>query len=163
MWKTIVAHPNYEVSDYGMVRHKEHFLKNEHIIRPNSVKGYLYVTLDGEAHSLHRIVAQTFLANPDNKPQVNHIDGDKWNNTVGNLEWCTAKENVEHAIEHELFGNLSFNRTPVECVETGVAYPSAKAAGIACGSPDGACVSRCVKGKQATAHGYHWKRVTTSP
>ena len=68
---------------------------------------------------------------------------------------------VRHAIEQGLFGNTSFNRIPVRCVETGVVYPSSKDAGIACNSPDGACVSRCVKGKQRTAHGFHWERATT--
>lgn len=161
MWKTITDHEDYEVSDYGMVRHKGHYKRNEHIMRPNSIKGYLYIMIDKKAYRLHRLVAQHFIPNPDNKPQVNHKDGDKWNCTVSNLEWVTASENVQHAIDNGLFGSNSFNRIPVICIETGVEYPSSYAAGIACGSRDGACVSRCIKGKQATAHGYHWKRATT--
>lgn len=160
MWKTIEAHPNYEVSDYGCVRHKAHYAKNEHIMRPNSVNGYLYVTLDKKVYRVHRLVAEAFLPNPDGLPQVNHLDGDKWNNTVQNLEWCTAKENVNHALTTGL-ACTNFNRIPVRCIETKQVFASSKAAGIACGSPDGACVSRCVKGKQATAHGLHWERATT--
>lgn len=162
MWKDIKDHADYEISDYGLVRHKTHYAKNEHMMRPNSVKGYLYVTLDKKVHRLHRLVAEMYIPNPENKPQVNHKDGDKWNCTVGNLEWTTASENVLHAIDSGFFGNITFNRIPVICIETGVEYPSSYDAGIACGSKDGACISRCVKGKQQTAHGYHWKRATTS-
>ena len=68
------------------------------IDKPNGYKA-VSVMIDGKCHGLvaHRLVAKTYLPNPEHKEQVNHIDGNKGNNHVENLEWCTAKENAYHA------------------------------------------------------------------
>ena len=72
-----------------------------------SKDGYLHcmISIDGIAmlKSVHRLVALAFIPNPDNKPDVNHIDGNKTNNEVTNLEWVTKSENMQHAKQHDLW------------------------------------------------------------
>jgi len=101
-WKTIECSIGYEVSNYGRVRRKAK--KDGSCLKPTPNKlGYPLVKLkiDGKYknQSIHRLVALAFIDNPENKKDVNHIDGDKTNNHVKNLEWMTRKENIDHAWE----------------------------------------------------------------
>ena len=102
VWKDIPMYANiYEVSNLGRVRSKVTGLITKGY--PNH-KGYLraYIYLNGmvKKEFVHRLVAITFLPNPNNYPQVNHIDYDKTNNRLDNLEWCTGEQNIQHSIEH---------------------------------------------------------------
>ena len=83
----------YSVSDDGRV----FFQGNELPQKPNS-QGYMYVTINGKRVRVHRLVAMAFVPNPHNKPDVNHIDGNKQNNHYTNLEWVTKSENQKHAV-----------------------------------------------------------------
>ena len=87
----------YQVSNLGRVK----TLKSGKIKATGNCRGYLYVTLSKnsiyKSYSVHRLVAQAFLENPDNLPQVNHIDQNKQNNKVSNLEWCDNQYNQRYS------------------------------------------------------------------
>jgi len=102
---------SYQISAQGRVFSKRRLDGNRIIygreLVPRITKdGYMKVTLckDGiqKSYFIHRLVALNFLSNPNNFPQVNHKDGNKYNNDVSNLEWCTKRENQNHAVQHLL-------------------------------------------------------------
>lgn len=95
-WKDIKGYESlYKISNYGNIKS---YHKKEKLLKLNTDKnGYVIVALskNGKKHyfKLHRLVAQTFIDNPNNYPQINHKDENKRNNNVNNLEWCTSKYN----------------------------------------------------------------------
>lgn len=106
VWRTIKIAPTYEISDKGEVRNK---ITNKILKQKIDRYGYkcigLYYKKKKLYYTIHRLLATEFVPNPDNKPQVNHIDGNKLNNSISNLEWSTAKENVIHALYNDLYKN----------------------------------------------------------
>ena len=131
IWKLIEGFENYEVSSMGRVRSLNYKQTEEtKILKPGKVKGYLKVDLckNGKRYTkqVHRLVANAFISNLENKPQVNHIDGNKQNNKVENLEWCTNLENQQHAWETGLhkaiIGKNHYRSKKVLCTTTGESF-----------------------------------------
>lgn len=92
-WRVIDGHPDYLVSNLGKVRNT----KTNRLLTPyDDGKGYLRVKIDGKSLRLHILVAVAFLPNTDNKPTVNHIHGNKYDNRASQLEWATYSEQIQH-------------------------------------------------------------------
>ena len=94
-WKDINA--NYRVSDLGRVYNKKQNRYNNVTIRKD---GYCKTTINYKTTYLHRLIATAFIPNPENKPQVAHLNGDTTDNRACNLEWATAKENCDMKKQH---------------------------------------------------------------
>ena len=142
----------YQISNFGRVKSlsktKGFSFKKETILKLNINRGgYEYVILsknnERKTLTIHKLVASMFLFNPDNKPQVDHIDGNRKNNLVSNLRWCTAKENHNNPITIKRHSKASVGRKPsrktiekakkilakkVMCVELGLIFNSTREA-----------------------------------
>lgn len=97
-WKLIREHCDYSISDFGRVKSN----KKNLLMRLTLNNGYYAISFHLGNHKyktyrIHRLVASYFIPNPNNLPQVNHIDGNRLNNNVSNLEWCDASHNLKHA------------------------------------------------------------------
>lgn len=114
IWKDIKDYEGlYQVSNCGNIRS----MKRNIILKPSiNHKGYLQVVLYknniSKTKRIHRLVAENFILNLQNKPQINHIDGNKRNNNLNNLEWCTNSENQKHAFANKLQKDISGKNNP---------------------------------------------------
>ena len=160
-WNTINDYPNYEVSNTGKVRNRG----TGRILKPyNNRGGYLSVVLmspKGERKFclVHRLVAMAFIPNPHDYPQVNHMDGNKDNNCVENLEWCTCRMNIKHARE---MGLIDHYKTPVAQIDRHghivAVFESLWEAFMITGINAG-CISLVMRKKRRSAGGYNWAPV----
>lgn len=167
----------YQVSSYGRVRSVPRKVKVHAfgkgwgeretkcvILSTGRWMGYPTVELKDRSKGMrsrqlvHRLIAEVFIPNPENKPQVNHKNGNRADNMLSNLEWCTRSENCQH--RNHVLGVETPNKGKVKCVETGVVYKNGKEAS----RQTGICycsINRAAnnKPKYKTAGGYHWELV----
>lgn len=154
IWKDISGYAGlYQVSNKGRVRSVDRLVKytlkgNERVrrckgklISQHDASGYKFVELNDHAkktYLVHRLVALAFLPNPHNKETVNHIDGDKYNNCVDNLEWATSSENIKHSfllglrdtdnVRNARNKAAMSNAVKIRCIETGQVFDSINSA-----------------------------------
>ena len=173
----------YQVSNHGRVRSLDRLVpftcrktretvfihKKGRIIAQLIWGGYYTVCLYKKKKQckrlkVSRLVAQAFIPNRLNKPFVNHIDGDKLNNYVENLEWVTCSENNKHAYDTGL--HIPYQNKKIVCIETGQVFDSATQAAKAVGvhksnickaAQNAICCSRGKSSIKRTAGGYKWK------
>ena len=157
IWAVVAWAPKYKVSNYGNLVNTE---TNKPIAGTVNNRGYrrydLCVNGKRIVKSGHRLVAEAFLEKVDGKPLINHKDGNKLNNRADNLEWCTSKENSQHA--HFVLGVEPPNKKAVRCVETGVVYESCCEAERKTGIQN-AHINLCCNKKRKTARNLHWEFV----
>lgn len=162
IWKPIPGYEGYyEASNLGRIRSVERIVRgrwgfsrrHSQILKQNNVHhGYRQVrfSIDGIKSQplVHRLIAMTFISNPQNLPQVNHKDGNTENNCPENLEWCTAAYNSQHR-SRVLKKWVGHSKKKVICLDTGIVYESSHHAsrdlGISQGGIFSVCQGRCKK------------------
>ena len=140
IWKDITGYEGYfQVSNLGNFRSLDRRIKHKDsgtrlypgkpLLKETTLDGYQRIVLMKEAikkrFMCHRLVAQEFIPNPENKPFINHINGNKSDNRVENLEWCTQSENELHSFRN--LGNTMASKTfpkRIKCIETNMIFPS---------------------------------------
>ena len=166
IWKKINLNPNYEVSNYGNVRSLDHYNTNGKAIilykgrkiKPIIKGSYYTITISKKQLYIHRLVAETFIPNPSNYPQVNHKDENKLNNCVDNLEWCTCHYNINYGarnnkakmskskpiLQYDLNGNFIKEWFGIKNASENLLI-------------DKSNIGECCRNKRKTAGGYIWK------
>lgn len=164
VWAKISYSEKHLVSNFGRIKS---LIGKEKILKPGSNgKGYLSVhfKLNGKNYLVHRLVAEAFIPNPNNYPEVNHIDEDKSNNKVDNLEWCEHKYNNNYGSKNKRMSEtrnkngknfkpvLQYTKDGVFIKHFKSIVDAHKETGICCPN-----IIRCAKGESKSAGGFIWR------
>lgn len=155
VWRDVPGYAGrYQASSQGRIRSRERGLLSPFLSRD----GYLVVTVRKEGRrygtGVHRLIAAAFIPNPENKPQINHKNGNRVDNNPENLEWVTCSENNLHR-RRVLNGGGGRAKRPVRCLDTGLVYPSITEAAEATGAGLEK-ILLCCQGKRNSTHGLRW-------
>lgn len=151
-WREWPQDPRIKVSNMGnAVSHKRGAPRPLKVCYTND--GYQMVNASRPPQYVHRLVAETWIDNPNHYEQVNHINGDKDDNRVENLEWVTHSENMRHAYRT---GLLKVKGTPIRIVETGETFESVSECARRIGCHHSS-ISNCLAGRSSTCRGYHFE------
>ena len=158
IWKIITYNNlnNYEISVFGNIRNKN----TKRILKKQSINdGYLHIRLNKKSYSVHRLVAITFLNNLNNKPTVNHIDKNKQNNKLENLEWATYTEQKNHSKTILTNNNRGIWKINLNTNDKIKKYDTIKEAGIDVNGKEDSYknISSCALGKTKSAYGFKWE------
>lgn len=155
IWKDIQGYEGrYQVSNLGRVKSISKGVVMKPFICGSGYQELILLNGERKPKLLHRLVAEAFIPNAHGKKEVNHKDGDKFNNRADNLEWVTPSENQMHS--HRVLGNKCSNPRKVICIETKQVYESMKCAAQAM-CLQASLIWKCCNGEQNTTGGYHWQ------
>ena len=174
IWKDIEGYKgHYQISNYGNVRSLK---KDAFLMKGAYLKGYKIISLwkngIGKMFRVHRLVAAAFIPNPENKPCIDHIDGDRANNHADNLRWVTYLENNNNPITKKRLsennaknmqgkeGALHPNSKPIKMIKNGICLKIYQSIHLA--KKDGfndTLIIRCCKGRMKKHKGYNWEYI----
>ena len=153
-WKDITHFDGFQVSNDGRVRNKHGRILKGSVNNNGYQMVHLRTKDKNKLCTVHRLVAEAFISNPDNLPQINHKDENKANNSVENLEWCTGKYNVNYGTRNERAGKI--RGYMVYCVELNKTFNSMVEAEKETGAKQ---IAKACRGIYSHSGGYHWKFV----